>query len=65
MTGQTRLSSSKQTIIEDFISRVNPYEKITPLNFDLRGYSEYIKANNISADNVAKILEKCYNYFVS
>lgn len=58
MTGQTRLSSSKQNIIEDFISRVNPYEKITPLNFDLRGYSEYIKANNISADTVTPDIMK-------
>ena len=58
MTGQTRLSSTKQNIVEDFISRVNPYEKITPLNFDLRGYSEYIKANNISADNVTSDIMK-------
>ena len=60
MTGQTKLSSTKQNIVEDFISRVNPYEKITPLHFDLRGYSEFIKANHISADNVTSDIMNPY-----
>lgn len=59
MIGPTRLSNPKQNIVEEFISRVNPYEKMTPLKFDLRSYSKYVKENKISADKITPdILKK-------
>ena len=44
---------------DDFISRINPYEKPRPLKFDLRGYSKFVTENNLSADEITdKIMEK-------
>ena len=54
MNGQTTLSKfkEKQKIADDYIKKVNPYIKPEPLQFDLRGYSNYMKEHNIAAKDV-------------
>ena len=59
MNGQMMSFKEKNTIVDNFISRINPYEKPHPLKFDLRGYSKYVTENNLSADEITdKIMEK-------
>ena len=50
MTGQTK--KSKNQIVEEYLSRVNPYEKTQPIAFDLRGYVAYIKANGLKGTDI-------------
>ena len=50
MTGQTK--KSKNQIVEEYLSRVNPYEKPQPSAFDLRGYAAYIKANGLKGTDI-------------
>lgn len=57
MNGQTK--KSKQQIVDEYIKRVNPYEKPQPIAFDLRGYAAYIEANNLkAADITPEIMNK-------
>ena len=50
MTGQTK--KSKSQIVEEYIKKVNPYEKPQPIAFDLRGYATYIKANGLKGTDI-------------
>ena len=50
MTGQTK--KSKSQIVEEYIKKVNPYEKPQPIAFDLRGYAAYIKANGLKGTDI-------------
>ena len=50
MTGQTK--KSKNQIVEEYLSRVNPYEKPQPIAFDLRGYASFIKANGLKGTDI-------------
>ena len=50
MTGQTK--KSKNRIVEEYIRRVNPYEKPQPIAFDLRGYAAYIKAKGLKGTDI-------------
>ncbi len=50
MTGQTK--KSKNQIVEEYLCRVNPYEKPQPIAFDLRGYAAYIKANGLKGTDI-------------
>lgn len=52
MNGQTISYKEKMNIAEEFISRINPYEEREPLQFDLRGYAEYLEKNNLSGRKV-------------
>ena len=57
MTGQTK--KSKSQIVEEYIKKVNPYEKPQPIAFDLRGYAAYIKANGLKgADITPEIMNR-------
>ncbi len=47
MNGQTKSFKEIQNLIDEFIERVNPYERKEPLRFNLREYSRYIDENNI------------------
>ena len=40
MNGQ--MKKSKREIAEEYIKRVNPYEKQPPIAFDLKGYDAYV-----------------------
>ena len=50
MTGQTK--KSKSQIVEEYIKKVNPYDKPQPIAFDLRGYAAYIKANGLKGTDI-------------
>lgn len=54
-----RTGGQKQNIVEDFVSQVNPYEKMTPLKFDMRNYSKYVKENKLTAKEITpEMLQK-------
>lgn len=46
------MNSQTNKLVDDFIKRVNPYEKQPGLSFDLRGYSKYVEEHNIPRNNV-------------
>ena len=46
MNGQK--TKSKRQIVEEYIKRVNPYEKQRPLEFDLRKYAAYVKEKGLA-----------------
>lgn len=50
MNGQ--MKKSKREIVNEYIARVNPYEKQKPLSFDLRGYAAYIAEKGIKASEI-------------
>lgn len=50
MIGQTK--KSKNQIVDEYIKKVNPYEMPRPIAFDLRGYAQYIKANNLKGNEI-------------
>lgn len=43
MNGPMSAYKEKQQIADSFIERLKPYEKLTPLRFDLRGYAKFFK----------------------
>lgn len=45
----------KQKIVEEYIQKVNPYKDLEPLNFDLRGYAEYVKEHNVSSEEAKEV----------
>lgn len=47
----------KEKQVEEFINRVNPYEKPEPLNIDLRSYPKYLKEQNIDGKKPNNIAE--------
>ena len=52
MNGQTKSSSEKQRIVDEYILKHNPYKELTPLNFNLRQYARYVKENNLKAEDI-------------
>ena len=52
MNGQMT-KSERQKIVSDFIKRCDPYAKTqTTYKFDMRGYADYLKKNQIDVENV-------------
>lgn len=61
------LKKSKKQMVEDFIQRVNPYEKPTPIGVALREYAAYVADNaltvaDITPDIMAKFIKKESEY---
>ena len=56
MSGQ--MSTSKETLVEDFIKNNNPYKKNEPLQFDMRAYASYVKENNLTASQITDTILK-------
>lgn len=50
MNGQ--MKKSKRQIVEEYIKRVNPYEKQPPIAFDLRGYAAYVAEKGLKASDI-------------
>ena len=50
MNGQ--MKKSKKEIVNEYIKRVNPYEKPQPIAFDLRGYTAFVAKNGLKADEI-------------
>ena len=53
MNGQMTYTE-KIKMVEGFIDTVNPYDNPPVLNFDMRGYANYIKENNLTSDNITE-----------
>jgi len=54
MNGQMTLSE-KNALAQEFIKRVNPYEKTKPSYIvDLRAYAKYVKENNLNPHDITK-----------
>ena len=43
---------SKNHMVEEYLRRVNPYEKPQPIAFDLRGYAAYIKVKGLKGTDI-------------
>lgn len=56
MSGQ--MKKSKRQIVDDFIKRVNPYEKPQPIAFDLRGYAAFVAQNDLKAKDITPEMMK-------
>ena len=41
------IQNSKREIVNRFIKEVKPYETKKPFFFDMRGYNDYLKKNNL------------------
>lgn len=56
MSGQ--MKKSKRQLVNDFIKRVNPYEKPQPIAFDLRGYAAFVVQNGLKANEITSEMMK-------
>ena len=43
---------SKQKVVDEYMQDYNPYEKHEPLQFDLRGYAQYVKERNLKPEAI-------------
>ena len=43
---------SKQKVIDEYMQDYNPYEKHELLQFDLRGYAQYVKERNLKPEAI-------------
>ena len=43
---------SKQKVVDKYMQDYNPYEKHEPLQFDLRGYAQYVKEHNLKPEDI-------------
>lgn len=59
MNGQ--MKKSKKKLVDEYIARVNPYEKQKPLAFDLRGYASYVAENEIKATEITPEIMKRFS----
>lgn len=59
MNGQKTLS--KDQMAEDFIKRINPYEKHQPMNYDLRAYVNYIREHNLKIEEITPELVNLFD----
>ena len=59
MNGQ--MKKSKKKLVDEYIARVNPYEKQKPLAFDLRGYASYVAENKIKATEITPEIMKRFS----
>ena len=46
------MRKSKRQIVEEYIKRVNPYEKPSPIAYDLRAYAAYVDEHRLSAADI-------------
>jgi len=59
MNGQMLSCKEKEKLIEEYIEKINPYQPLVPLKFDLRKYSAYVSENNLKEQNITEdILKK-------
>lgn len=52
MSGQVKKFDEHEKMMDEYISKHNPYEKYEPFKFDLRGYSEYIEKHNLKKEDI-------------
>ena len=55
----TNILKERKKAIDEYLKRVNVYQKREPLNFDLRGYTAYLEEHGIDGKNVPEeVVEK-------
>lgn len=59
MSGQTK--TSKKQIVDEYITRVNPYEKPNPIAYDLRGYAAYVAEKGLKPDQITPEIMKRFS----
>ena len=52
MTMNGQMKKSKRQIVEEYIKRVNPYEKQPPIAFDLRAYAAYVAEKGLKGSDI-------------
>lgn len=59
------MSEEKQRMTDTFIEKLQPYDRRVPLQFDLRGYAQFLEENNISGkyvpENIVRQFSKTEN----
>ena len=43
---------SRQKVVDEYMRDYNPYKKHEPLQFDLRGYAQYVKKRNLKPEAI-------------
>ena len=43
---------SRQKVVDEYIQGYKPYEKHEPLQFDIRGYAQYVKERNLKPEDI-------------
>ena len=43
---------SRQKVVDEYMQDYNPYEKHELLQFDLRGYAQYVKEHNLKPEDI-------------
>lgn len=54
MNGQMKSFKERQKIVDDFITRINPYEVHTHMRFDFHGYAKYVKENGLTNETITQ-----------
>lgn len=54
MNGQMKSFEERQKIADDFITRIDPYEKHIPMRFDFHGYANYVKENGLTNETITE-----------
>ena len=54
MNGQTKSFEERKKIVDDFITRINPYEKHTLMRFDFHGYANYVKKKGLTNETITE-----------
>ena len=59
MNGQ--MKKSKREVVDEYITRVNPYEKPRPITYDLRGYAAFVAEKGLKATDITpEIMKKIF-----
>ena len=51
--------AAKEALVQEYIAKYDPYKSRSDLNFDLRGYADYLQKSNIPSEAITpEIMEK-------
>ncbi len=48
----SKKQDEKQKFVDDYVKKVNLYEKQKPINIDLRAFARYVRENHLSNDMI-------------
>ncbi len=60
MNGQMESYEKKQRMVDEYLQRVDIYAPLKPMEFDLRGYADYLSEHNIDPKNVPEEVAKLF-----
>ncbi|MBQ8326923.1 MAG: hypothetical protein IJX86_07595 [Lachnospiraceae bacterium] len=52
MNGQKNSCKSKRTLVDEYVKEHNPYNQGDKLEYDIRGYSSYVKEHQIKVEEI-------------